>query len=70
MEPVSSWCCSVTGLELDRTGNGHKQKDRKPHLNTRENIFTVKMVKHRSRLFRRIKESSSLGYSESNLTWY
>lgn len=45
-----------SGLLSGRTRcNGHKEKDRKPHLNARETFFTVKMVKHW-----RVKESSSL----------
>lgn len=48
-------------LLSDRTRcNGHKQTDRKPHLSARENIFIVTMVKHRSRLFGRVRKSSSL----------
>lgn len=55
MEPVSSQWCLVTGQDaMD------KLKDRKLHLNARENIFTVRMVKHSNRLPREVGESSSL----------
>lgn len=54
MEPVSSQCCSVAGLDvMDTEGQETPFKYDRKH-------FTMKMVKHWSRLFRRVKESSTL----------
>jgi len=48
-------------------GNGHKQKHRKFHLNTRKNYFTLRVTDHWNRLPREVVDSPSLKMLKTRL---
>jgi len=48
-------------------GNGHKLKHRKPHLNLRKNVFTLRVTEHWNRLPRVVVDSPSLEIFKTHL---